>query len=107
MTTILKTETVSVYIVFASDEEARCIGREMIERRYADCVNILGPCHSIYRWQGNIEESTEVADNFKTSREPGQPLAAPTLARQRYALLHITPWPTAAQSVASPTGVWG
>ncbi|HEY9554567.1 divalent-cation tolerance protein CutA [Allosphingosinicella sp.] len=100
MTTILKTETVSVYVVFASDEEARRIGREMIERRYAACVNILGPCHSIYRWQGNIEESTEVAAIFKTSWESGQPLAAAITERHSYAVPAIAIWPIAATSLA-------
>ena len=57
MTTLPETETVSVYAVFASAEEAQRIGREMIEARLAACVNILGACHSIYRWQGEIEES--------------------------------------------------
>jgi periplasmic divalent cation tolerance protein len=58
---------VSVYAVFADDEEARQIGRKMIEERRAACVNILGPCSSIYRWQGRIEEKAEVAAIFKTT----------------------------------------
>src|SRR3546814_19632773 len=72
----------------------------MIERRYAACVNILGPCHSIYRWQGNIEESTEVAAIFKTSWESGQPLAAAITERHSYAVPAIAIWPIAATSLA-------
>src|SRR3546814_11502292 len=71
----------------------------MIERRYAACVNILGPCHSIYRWQGNIEESTEVAAIFKTSWESGQPLAAAITERHSYAVPAIAIWPIAATSL--------
>ncbi|MGE5721596.1 MAG: divalent-cation tolerance protein CutA [Sphingomonadales bacterium] len=58
---------VSVYATFADAEEAQRIGRAMIEQRLAACVNILGPCASIYRWQGRIEEANEVAALFKTT----------------------------------------
>ncbi|HEX8534849.1 MAG TPA: divalent-cation tolerance protein CutA [Allosphingosinicella sp.] len=58
---------VSVYAVFGSDQEARRIGRMVIEERAAACLNILGPCHSIYRWQGRIEEAEEVAAIFKVT----------------------------------------
>ena len=61
------TGIVSVYAVFANDEEARRIGRMMIEERMAACVNILGPCFSIYRWRGEVEEAEEVAAIFKTT----------------------------------------
>ena len=58
---------VSVYAVFASDEEARSVGRAVVEERLAACVNILGPCHSIYRWQGKVEQGEEVAAIFKAT----------------------------------------
>ncbi|HYE27304.1 MAG TPA: divalent cation tolerance protein CutA, partial [Allosphingosinicella sp.] len=49
------TAIVTVYATFASDEEARRIARALVEERLAACANILGDCHSIYRWQGAIE----------------------------------------------------
>ena len=58
---------VSVYCIFASAEEADRIGRQMVEERLAACVNVLGPCRSIYRWQGAIETAEEVPAIFKTS----------------------------------------
>jgi periplasmic divalent cation tolerance protein len=58
---------ISVYAVFANADEAERIGRTMVEERLAACVNILGPIHSIYRWQGKIETADEVAALFKTS----------------------------------------
>lgn len=60
---------VSVYAIFANDDEAVAIGRRMVEERLAACVNILGPVRSIYRWQGKIEDAAEVAALFKTSHE--------------------------------------
>lgn len=58
---------VSVYVTFASNEEAERIGRAMIEERLAACINILGEARSIYRWQGKIETATECAAVLKTS----------------------------------------
>ena len=100
MTTILKSETVSVYVIFASEDEARGIGREMVEQRLAACVNILGPCHSIYRWQGQVEEATEVAAIFKTSWETSDRLAAAIAERHSYDVPAIAVWPIAATTAA-------
>ena len=61
------TDIVSVYATFGSDEEARRIGRVLVEERLAACVNILGPCRSIYRWEGKVEEAEEVAALFKAT----------------------------------------
>ena len=49
----------SVYATFADEAEAERIGRQLVEERLAACVNILGPCKSIYRWQGKVEEAEE------------------------------------------------
>lgn len=67
----------SVYAIFGSEEEAWRIGRRMVEDKLAACVNILGPCRSIYRWQGEVEEAQEVAAIFKTHSK-----AAPELVRR-------------------------
>ena len=72
----------SIYATFSSDEEARRIGRALVEERLAACINILGPCHSIYRWQGRIEEAQEVAAIFKVAAGQAE------LALKRIAELH-------------------
>ena len=61
------TGIVSVYATFANAEEAERIGRQLVEERLAACVNILGGCRSIYRWQGKVEQAAEVAVLFKTT----------------------------------------
>ena len=84
---------VTVYCVFADEAEARRIGRLVVEEELAACVNILGPCRSIYRWDGRIEEASEVPALFKTTAEGAERLV------ERLALLHsydvpaITVWP--------------
>jgi periplasmic divalent cation tolerance protein len=45
------------------------IRRGLIEARVAACVNQLGAVQSTYRWQGAIEEASEVALLIKTTRE--------------------------------------
>jgi periplasmic divalent cation tolerance protein len=47
-------------------EVALSIARELIERRLAACVNVLGECDSVYRWQGRIEITREVPVLIKT-----------------------------------------
>ena len=88
-------EIVSVYATFGSEEEARRIGRELVERRLAACVNILGPCHSIYRWQGKVEETGEVAAIFKTSAESAQALIAAIGELHSYDVPAAVVWPIA------------
>jgi periplasmic divalent cation tolerance protein len=58
---------VSVYAIFADAEEAERIGRTAVEERLAACINILGPIRSIYRWQGEVETTEEVAAILKTT----------------------------------------
>ena len=57
---------VSVYAVFADSEQAERIGRTVVEEQLAACINILGPCRSIYRWKGAIESADEVPAILKT-----------------------------------------
>ncbi|MBK7899847.1 MAG: divalent-cation tolerance protein CutA [Azonexus sp.] len=48
-------------------DSAAAIAREIVEARLAACVNILAPCHSIYRWQGRVDEAEEVPMLIKTT----------------------------------------
>jgi periplasmic divalent cation tolerance protein len=84
---------VSVYVVFANDAEARRIGRAMIEARHAACVNILGPCHSIYRWHGRIEEAEEVAAIFKTTAGQADFLIEAVTKAHSYDVPAAVVWP--------------
>ncbi|MBS1209041.1 MAG: cutA [Proteobacteria bacterium] len=46
---------------------AEAIAQALVERRLAACVNILAPCHSVYRWQGALEQTREVPLLIKTT----------------------------------------
>jgi len=86
-------EIASVYAVFANAEEAERIGQVMVERGLAACVNILGPCRSIYRWQGKIETAEEVPAIFKTAAEQVDVLIAAIAKEHSYEVPAIVAWP--------------
>ncbi len=89
------TDIVSVYATFGSDEEARRIARAAVEERLAACANILGPCHSIYRWQGKVEEAPEVAALFKTRADAASRLVARLAELHSYDVPAAVVWPIA------------
>lgn len=61
-------ETASlVYVTCGSLDQARQIGRAVVEARLAACANILDGMKSIYRWEGRVEEADEILLLLKTS----------------------------------------
>ena len=42
------------------------LARALVQRRLAACVNVLGGCASVYRWNGELEEAAEVPVLVKT-----------------------------------------
>ena len=58
-----------IYMTASSADEARMIGRVLVEERLAACVNVLGSMESIYWWNGAVESSNEVAAIAKTRAE--------------------------------------
>jgi len=50
-----------------SHDEAQRIGRALVERRLAACVNIVPQIESIYRWKEKIEEADEWLLVIKTT----------------------------------------
>jgi len=48
-------------------ETAHALAAHLVSARLAACVNILAPCRSVYRWNGAIEEATEVPMLIKTN----------------------------------------
>jgi periplasmic divalent cation tolerance protein len=58
-----------IYMTVGSKQEARKIGKELVTTRLAACVNILGHMNSFYRWEGKIQDDTEVVMIAKTTEE--------------------------------------
>jgi periplasmic divalent cation tolerance protein len=57
------------YVTVPSVEEGMRIGKKVVKEKLAACVNIIHDIYSIYRWKGNIEESTEHLLLIKTTKE--------------------------------------
>lgn len=60
-------ETKFVYVTTSDIQEAKKIGRLLVEKRLAACVNILGAIESMFWWEGGLQESGEVAFIAKTT----------------------------------------
>jgi len=84
---------VTIYAIFADPAEAQRIGMIIVEERLAACVNILGPCRSIYRWEGAIETATETPALFKTTTDRADALIARVTEMHSYSVPAIAVWP--------------
>lgn len=61
---------------------AESLAKALIESRLAACVNILAPCRSVYRWQGQVETATEIPLLIKSTA--ANYAALETLIRQQH-----------------------
>ena len=81
----------------APDEAtARKMGAALVEQKLDACVNILGACESIYRWQGAIESAREVPLWIKTTRNHYPRIEAAIKAMHPYAVPEIIALPVEA-----------
>ncbi len=55
-----------IYITAASADQARSIGRALVEERLAACVNILENMSSFFWWEGKIDQAQEAVLIAKT-----------------------------------------
>jgi periplasmic divalent cation tolerance protein len=53
----------------SSEVEAKSIAHDLVERKLAACVNIVGPMQSVYRWKGAVDEAQEYLLLIKTGAE--------------------------------------
>lgn len=55
-----------VYMTASSREEAKKIGRTLVEERLAACANVIDGMESVYWWQGKLTEDREAVLIAKT-----------------------------------------
>jgi periplasmic divalent cation tolerance protein len=77
-------EAVFAYMTASTLEEARRIGRALVEARLAACVNVVDGMTSFYWWQGKIEEGNEVVLIAKTTRDKLDALTAKVKSLHSY-----------------------
>ena len=90
------TDIVSVYAIFANAAEAERIAGTVVDERLAACANILGPCRSIYRWEGKVEQADEVAALFKARADKAEALLGRINTLHSYEVPAAVVWPISA-----------
>jgi len=53
-------------LISTPQEQAERIAKEFVSQKLAACAQIINPIHSIYWWQGKIEEDKEALLLLKT-----------------------------------------
>jgi periplasmic divalent cation tolerance protein len=86
-------DIVVLYSTFSDRADAERVAIAVLEEKLAACVNILAPCASIYRWQGEIARGEEVPALFKTRPMLERRLRERIAELHRYDLPVIESWP--------------
>lgn len=79
-----------------SRDEAFRVARALVESRLAACVNVIPGVHSIYRWQGQVEEAEEWTLLIKTRRHLFEELSRELRRVHSYEVPEILALPVAA-----------
>lgn len=58
-----------VYMTAATRDDAKRIGRALVEERLAACANVIDGMESVYWWQGKLTEDREAVLIAKTRAE--------------------------------------
>jgi periplasmic divalent cation tolerance protein len=57
-----------VLTTVSTEAEARAIAERLVNERLAACVNALPGVKSIYRWEGKVQEASEILLLVKTAK---------------------------------------
>lgn len=72
---------------------AEKLAQALVAERLAACVNILGPCRSVYRWQGAVHQDEEHLMLIKSTADRYATLEAAIRAAHPYELPEIVAVP--------------
>ena len=56
-----------IYMTAGNKEEARNVGKALVESKLAACVNIIDGMNSMYMWDGELQDDREVVLIAKTT----------------------------------------
>jgi periplasmic divalent cation tolerance protein len=76
-------------------EDAERIGRALVERGLAACVNVLPAVTSIYRWKGKLEKEEERLLLIKTRAERFEALKQALVSLHPYEVPEVLALPVA------------
>ena len=90
------TEAIIVLCTASSKDEARALGRALLEAKLAACVSIVRQVESHYWWQGALEHADEVLLLIKTTRERFDAVRRTILEHHSYKVPEIVALPVLA-----------
>jgi periplasmic divalent cation tolerance protein len=82
-----------VYCTCPEENSANVIAESLVSQQLAACVSLLGPITSVYRWQGQVEQSEEVLLMIKTTSNNFNALQQAIAAQHPYEVPEIIATP--------------
>ena len=82
-----------VFCTIDSELRARDLASSLVEARVAACVQVLGPIHSVYRWNDEIENAAEWLLLVKTTDGSFEELREVIVAAHPYEVPEIVAVP--------------
>lgn len=82
-----------ITVACADVGEARKIGRALVDRHLAACVQIVPAVESIYRWKGEVETAEEALLVIKSSEAAWERIGAEIRALHSYEVPEILALP--------------
>jgi len=79
-------QTPLIYMTAGSFEEAKTIGKALVDERLAACVNIIDHMRSLYWWEGAVQEDLEVVMIAKTTEALVEALVAKVKSLHSYSV---------------------
>jgi periplasmic divalent cation tolerance protein len=95
---VSESEARVVLMTAPDSEQAAAWARTLVEERLAACVNLVPGLHSVYRWEGKVEEAQEVLLVAKTAADRCAALAARLEALHPYELPELLVLPVSGGS---------
>jgi len=74
-------------------ESANSLARILVESRLAACVNLMPGVQSVYRWQGEIEQASEITLLIKTTQKHYVQLQQAIISHHPYELPEVIALP--------------
>lgn len=86
-------EPIFIFCTVPDADTARIIGKTIVEKKLAACVSWGSAVHSVYRWDGRIEEADELNLTIKTVRKKYNEVQEVILSLHPYELPEIVSVP--------------
>ncbi len=90
------TDLVVVYITAPDADVAAHIGRALVEEALAACCNLLPGVRSLYRWEGRLQDESEVLMIVKTRADRVEALTRRVVALHPYSVPEVIALPVLA-----------